>query len=180
MKYYGGPEGLPASAAELNRRQFPASGKLRSAGRSTNFSPTSNVELQPTANSFQKVLVRWILLCPFERDTATTLCVKCTQTEARESTEHKVGSYLPRIRPCPTNSAYTGCPQPRAWHTPYWGMRTLGKYFGEVLYIISDYCAYTMDTINIWRVEAASVLNSVSMCFPTLLTLQGQHKCEAQ
>ena len=113
MKYYGGPEGLPASAAELNRRQFPASGKLRSAGRSTNFSPTSNVELQPTANSFQKVLVRWILACPFERDTATTLCVKCTQTGARESTEYntKLGAtcleYGPAQRTPPTQAAHS-------------------------------------------------------------------------
>ena len=129
MKYYGGPEGLPASAAELNRRQFPASGKLRSAGR-TNFSPTSNVELQPTANSFQKVLVRWILAFPFERDTATTLCVKCTQTEARESTEYntKLGatcqhSALPnelRLHRLPTASSMTH---------PLLGY----AYFGEVL-----------------------------------------------
>ena len=109
MKYYGGPEGLLASAAELYSREFPASGKLRSAER-TNFSPTSNVSLQPRAPCSKNCWDRRILACPFERATAATISVKCTQTGARESTEYKVGSYLPTFGPAqltpPTQAAH--------------------------------------------------------------------------
>ena len=136
------------------KRQFPASGKLRSAGR-TNFSPTTNVSLQPTVPCTKNCLV----LGPAEF-WRTPFCAgysdysaSSVRRQRRESTEHELGSYLPtncraqlRLHRLPTASRMTH---------PLLGMRTLGKYFGQVLNIFSDCQAYKIDTVKYFKVSGS-------------------------
>ena len=113
------------------KRQFPASGKLRSAGR-TNFSPTTNVSLQPTVPCTKTV---WLWDPP---NSGVLLLTRATTTTLRQVYAGRGGRALNtnlgatcQLTAVP-NSAYTGYPRPPEWHTPYWVCvlweSTLGKY----------------------------------------------------